>query len=260
MQFERWLGRKVGGILGYTGGASWDDFDGSVPWAIDLWSRIDRPVLWSVPLIPKGATLEAAARGDYDDHYRRAAAHLAAFRPKDRTLYLRTGWEFNGDWMPWSAHGQARAFAGAFRQFARAFRAASRRFFIEWNVNVGDVGMNPEEAYPGDDVIDLVGMDFYWQTKWDPHDPEEAWRNALNRRYGLSWHQSFAKAHGKPTAYSEWGIESDNAAPYLARVKGWFDAHPVLYQTYWNSNSAYPGQLSDGQYPVSGAAYRKLFG
>ncbi|MES2462593.1 MAG: hypothetical protein V4671_18575, partial [Armatimonadota bacterium] len=63
LQFETWLGRKVDGVLGYTGGASWEDFDGSVGWAANLWRGIDRTVFWSVPLIPKGATLAEAARG-----------------------------------------------------------------------------------------------------------------------------------------------------------------------------------------------------
>ncbi len=34
LQFEGWFGRKVDGIPGYTGGASWEDYDGSVPWVI----------------------------------------------------------------------------------------------------------------------------------------------------------------------------------------------------------------------------------
>ncbi|HEY3282604.1 MAG TPA: glycosyl hydrolase [Armatimonadota bacterium] len=260
LQFEQWLGRKVDGVLGYTGGASWADFDGSVPWAAGLWSEIDRRVLWSVPLIPKGASLEEAAAGAYDDHYRKAAQALAGFRKQEKVLYLRTGWEFNGDWMPWTAHGKPKAFAGAFRRFVDCFRAASKRFVVEWNVNVGDVGMNPEDAYPGDDVVDIVGMDVYWQLQWDPKDPVKAWENARDRTYGLKWHQEFAKRHGKPTSYSEWGVSSDDAEPYLKLMQEWLDSHPVIYHTYWNSNADYPGQLSRGQYPKAAMAYKRLFG
>jgi hypothetical protein len=260
LKFERWLGRKVDGILGYTGGANWADFDGSVPWAVGLWGKIDRRVFWSVPLIPKLATLEEAARGDYNDHYHKAAEHLRGFRPRDGKLDIRTGWEFNGDWMPWTAQKNPQAFVGAFRQFVRSFRGVSDRFVFEWNVNVGDVGMNPEDAYPGDEYVDVIGMDFYWQLKWDPKEPEKVWENAVNRRYGLEWHQKFASAHRKPTSYSEWGISADNAALYLEKAKQWFDRHDVLFHTYWNSNADYPGKLSDGQYPAAGVAYRRLFG
>jgi hypothetical protein len=53
---------------------------------------------------------------------------------------------------------------------------------------------------------------------------------------------------------------SDKAGPYIQSAKAWFTAHDVLYQTYWNSNSAFTGQLSNGQYPNAGAAYKAAFG
>jgi hypothetical protein len=259
-QFESWFGRRVDGILGYTGNASWQDYDGSVGWAIGLWGAIDRPVLWSIPLIPNGATLAEAATGAYNDHYRRAAQQLAASRPQDAVIYIRTGWEFNGDWFPWTTHGgRSQAFIGAFRQFVTTFRSVSNRFVFEWNVNVGDVGANPEEAYPGDAYVDLIGMDFYWNTDWDPTDPVQAWDSMVNRKWGLAWHQQFAAAHGKRTTYSEWGIRSSGGAPYITRAKTWFTTHDVVYQTYWNSNNAFPGQLSNGQYGAAGEQYRSSF-
>jgi hypothetical protein len=259
-QFETWLGRPVDGILGYTGNASWQDYDGSVGWAVGLWGALDRRVLWSVPLIPTGASLAEAAAGNYDDHYKKAAQTLSTFRPQESVLYVRTGWEFNGDWFPWAAKGKAQDFAGAFRHFVAAFRSVSSRFRFEWNVNVGDVGMNPEDAYPGDDSVDIVGMDFYWNTQWDPKDPAAAWNSMVTRNWGLQWHQDFAKAHGKPTAYSEWGVMADGAAVYIQNADAWFTAHDVVYQTYWNSDNAFTGKLSSGQYPSTGAAYRAAFG
>jgi hypothetical protein len=110
INFENWLGRNVDGVLGYTGGANWADYDGSVGWAAGLWSQIDRPVFWSVPLIPKGATLAEAATGAYNDHYRKAAQTLVKYRPQDPTLHIRTGWEFNGDWFPLGGEGQGAGF------------------------------------------------------------------------------------------------------------------------------------------------------
>jgi hypothetical protein len=120
--------------------------------------------------------------------------------------------------------------------------------------------MNPEKGYPGDPYVDLIGMDFYWQLKWDPADPLRAWDLVVSRPYGLRWHQEFARAHGKPTTYSEWGISSDNATPYLERAREWFDTHDVVFHTYWNSDAAYPGKLSEKQYPKSAATFRALFG
>jgi len=260
-QFESWLGRPVDGILGYTGNASWSDYDGSVGWAVGLWGGIDRTVFWSVPLIPTGASLADAAKGMFNDHYRKAAMTLSTYRPQDGKLNIRTGWEFNVDWFPWTArNGKAQDFVGAFQQFVMTFRSVSDRFVIEWNVNVGDQGgMNPEDAYPGDAFVDVIGMDFYWNTQWDPKDQDMAWDYMVTRKWGLQWHQDFAANHGKPTSYSEWGINSDGPS-YMAKAKTWFDTHPVLFHTYWNSNSAFSGKLSDGQYPKAGAQYKLQWG
>jgi Glycosyl hydrolase family 26 len=260
IQFETWLGRKVDGILGYTGHANWRDYDGSVGWAAWLWGKIDRRVLWSIPLIPKGASLTEAAAGNYNKHYRRAAEILAKYRPRDPVLYIRTGWEFNGDWFPWSAHGKAEEFKGAFQNFVKEFRSVSPRFRFEWNVNVGDVGMDPTTAYPGDEYVDIIGMNFYWNTSWDPSDPVAAFNDMVNRKWGLKWHQDFAKAHGKPTAYSEWGVMSNDGAAYIELVKEWFGKHDVVYQTYWNSDADFKGMLSKGEYPDTGNAYKASFG
>jgi hypothetical protein len=261
--FEAWLGKPVDGVLGYTGGADWADYDSSVGWAKGFWSPIDRRVFWSVPLIPQGATLEAAANGDYDDHYTQAAESLATFRPNDEVLHVRTGWELNGDWFPWAAEGKESAFIGAFRHFVDAFRAVSPRFVIEWNVNMGNnssTAWDPATAYPGDEYVDIVGMDFYWNTQWDPTDPVQAWNSMRDRPYGLAWHQNFAAEHGKKTSYSEWGVMSNEAGPYIAEAKLWFESHGVVFHTYWDSNSDFSGKLSENQYPDAATAYQAAFG
>ena len=214
----------------------------------------------SVPLIPTGANLANSAAGMYNNHYKKAAQTLSTYRPQESVLYIRTGWEFNGDWFPWTAlNGKAKSFAGAFQHFVTAFRSVSSRFRFEWNVNLGDSGMNPEDAYPGDTSVDIIGMDFYWNLQYDPANPNMAWSSKVSQKYGLEWHQDFAAAHHKPTAYSEWGIMSDKAGPYIQQAKAWFASHDVVYQTYWNSNSAFSGMLSMGQYPKPGAAYKAAF-
>jgi hypothetical protein len=120
--------------------------------------------------------------------------------------------------------------------------------------------MNPETAYPGDDYVDIIGMDMYWNTAWDPQDPEAAWQSMVTRQWGLQWHQDFAAEHDKPTSYSEWGIESDSAAAYILHAQRWFVDHAVLFHDYWNSDSQYDGMLSNAQYPDAAAEYKQLFG
>ena len=120
--------------------------------------------------------------------------------------------------------------------------------------------MNPADAYPGDAYVDFIGMDFYWNTQWDPADPTQAWNQKVSTQYGLQWHQDFARTHGKRTTYSEWGIMSNNGAVYVQKAQAWFQSHDVVFHTYWNSNAAFSGKLSDGQYPTSAAAYKAAFG
>jgi beta-mannanase len=259
-QFENWLGRPVDKITAHTGRANWKDWIDSIRWAVELWSPLNKPICWTIPLFADQGNLHDAASGDYRNFYEQAASILAQSRPSDDVIYVRTGEEFNGNWMPWSAAGHEQDFVKAYRQFVDAFRSVSSRFRFEWNVNVRETRMNPIDAYPGDDHVDVIGMDFYYNTKWNPKDPAKAWDEMVRSQYGLQWLEEFAKAHNIPTAYPEWGVNSDGAGPYIERAAQWFASHNVLYQSVWNSNDDFPGKLTDNQYPRAAAAYVASFG
>jgi hypothetical protein len=259
-RFEQWLGRPVDQVRAHTGRANWKDWVGSIKWSLNLWSPLDKPIAWTIPLFADGGTLQDAASGNYRAYYENAAKILAASRRSDDVIYVRTGEEFNGNWMPWSAIGKEQQFIQAYRQFVEAFRSVSNRFRFEWNVNVRETKMNPADAYPGDDYVDVIGMDFYYNTKWNPADPVVAWDEMVSSQYGLQWLEDFAAVHKKPTAYPEWGVNSDGAGPYIARAAKWFSSHNVLYQSLWNSDADFPGKLTEGQYPQAAAAYIEAFG
>ena len=255
--FEQWFGKPIGGILAYGNhNSNWAAFDSSIPYEVALWSSVDRRVLWSVPLIVVESTLEQAAAGAYNDHYRQAATTINASRTGDTEVYMRTGWEFNGDWFPWAAAGKTAAFIGAYRQFVQTFRSVSSRFKYEWTPNIGDKGMNPADAYPGDDVVDLIGMDLYYNITWDSPDGATAFASKKSEPYGLQWHKDFSATHGKRMTYSEWGINIDSP-DYVQLMHDWFVSTNVVYQTYWNSDSAFRGALS--HYPNAAARYKALF-
>jgi beta-mannanase len=259
-QFEDWLGRPVDQITAHTGRANWKDWITSIRWSIQLWSPLDKPICWTIPLFADEGSLSEAAAGKYQDRYEQAARMLAQTRRSDSVIYVRTGEEFNGNWMPWSAAGHEQDFVKAFQNFVDAFRSVSNRFRFEWNVNVRETRMNPVDAYPGDDYVDVIGMDFYYNTNWNPTNPGKAWDEMVNSQYGLRWLEDFASARKKPTAYPEWGVNSDGAGPYIEKVAQWFSNHNVLYQSVWNSNAAFPGKLSDRQYPEAAFAYIGSFG
>ena len=257
---ERWLGRDLDAFQVFIGAASWADWMGSMPWLANLFRDVDAQPLWSLPLIPRGATLEAAAAGEYDDKYLQMAQQLLAASGDDAQIYVRLGWEFNlRDGFPWAAHNKEDAYVAAFRNVVDAFRSVSNRFVFEWTPNIGDMGMNPETAYPGDSYVDVIGIDFYYNNAWDSKDPKVAWNYFVTEKYGLQWQQDFAAARGKPTAIGEWGLNYDSAE-FVTLAEKWFEDHKLLYQNYWNSNAAFNGKLSDGQYPRAAAAFEQAFG
>ncbi len=261
--YEKWLGQPAGGILGYTGDASWQDFDGGPHWAMSVWAKDGRRVLWSIAFIPKGASLAEAAKGAYNDHWKKMAEQLATWRPSDPVVYIRTGWEFNGDWFQYSSIKDPQDFINAWKQFVSTFRSVSNRFRFDWCPS-GETG-HVEEAYPGDDYVDIIGLDLYDQYRWCKiKDPVERWdKVVMHGDHGLLWHQAFAKAHHKPMSYPEWGACGNDAGddPYFVeQMHKWFIENHVIYASYWDSNSVYFGQLSNNQYPLAAAKYKELFG
>ena len=265
-QYEDWFGKPADAILAYTGDASWEDYEGSVGWAMGLWKPTERRVLWSVSLIPKNATLAEAAKGTYNSHYKKIAEKLANWHPEEPLIYIRTGWEFNGGWFHYKAVGQPQNFIGAWRQFVTTFRSVSPRFRFDWCPAGAELfPMKAQDAYPGDEYVDIIGLDIYDQVKWCKiKDPVERWKKIyLHGNTGLVWHRDFAAKHGKPMSYPEWGFggnEAGDNAFFVEQMHQWFIENHVIYATYWNSNSNYKGHISRDEYPLGGAKYKELFG
>jgi hypothetical protein len=260
--FESFLGRNVDAIHGVVGMANWWDYTQSANWmANDLWKDLDRPVLWSVPLLvwDGNPTLAQAASGQFNNQYESVARSILASRSGDSDpIYIRTGWELNLPGFPWSAIGKEQDFIGAFREFVDSFRDVSGRFKFEWNIN-HSFGPDPMKAYPGDNYVDVMGMDIYYNKGVHGNDAASAWNYALNAPFGLKWFEATADAHGKPTAYSEWGVDSNDGASYIRNMDAWFESHDVVYQSYWNSAPNGIGKLTDWHIPQASNAYRDAF-
>jgi hypothetical protein len=259
VNYDRWAGSPPDNALNYLNNNSWSEFDSSAPWAVGLWQNI--PTIWSVPLTVTGTSLEQVATGDYNSHFVSAAKQLAKSTPsKDGNIYVRVGWEFNGSWMPWSAQGHEAAFIKSFQNLVDSFRSISDKFKFVWDVNQGASTIDPAKAYPGDKYVDVVGMDTYYNTAYNSADPVKAFKDKVSEPYGLQWQQDFAAAHGKPTAISEWGVQTDNAAPYIQAMAKWLSDHNMVYANYWQANAGgFNGKLDNGQYPAVGAAYKSAF-
>lgn len=122
------------------------------------WDTHDEPI----PL----ADINAGKWDAYIDSWGAAAAAL------NLPFMLRWGHEFNGNWYPWSLAkngadtAAAKAYKLAFRRVVTRLRAAGaskiRHVWCFNNANTPNTSWNdPALAYPGDDVVDWIGIDGY---------------------------------------------------------------------------------------------------
>ena len=257
--FESWLDGSTSFIALHTGKANWTDWLNSINTELKYFAPLTstHQLDWTIPMFVDGGTLPAAASGAYNSYYVQAAKALVAGLPNESTIYVRVGEEFNLAGFPWTATNDPQDYVKAYQDFVTAFRSVSSKFKFEWNVNEANTGMNPASAYPGDNYVDIIGMDFYYKAAYDGSDPLKAWNNKVNDTYGLQWLENFATAHGKPTAYSEWGVDSNTAGPYVQKAFQWFASHNVVYDNYWDANQGgFNGQIDNGQYAAAASAFK----
>lgn len=108
--------------------------------------------------------LAQIAGGRYDLYIARWAEAAAHY---DKPLLMRFAHEMNGDWYPWSvrrAGGDPAGYVAAFQRVHRAFGyAGASKVEWVWSPNVVLSGDDRAliESYPGDEFVDLVGLDGY---------------------------------------------------------------------------------------------------
>jgi hypothetical protein len=264
-RFQRWLGHPVGIVLDFLQKDSWSGMIGEASWIADCWKALPRRRLaLGVPMLVDAAepSLADGARGAFDDHFRDLATRLVASGYAD--AFLRIGWEFNGDWYRWSAKDDPANFARFWRRIAIAMRSVpGARFAFDWNPTVADGPV--ESAYPGDDVVDVIGLDVYNQSWPVIADPAARWESLLHHRAGLIWHRDFAAAHRKPRSFPEWGTGTradghggGDDPDFIRNMLAWMrSGGPVAYACYWNYRAPdYDAMLSGGTRPRAAAALR----
>jgi hypothetical protein len=198
------------------------------------------------------AKLASIAAGGADDAYRYVADTLVAAGYRDAVI--RIGWEFDGDWMAWSADNDPTAYKAAFRRVHDIFHAASTAFVFDWCGAAGyarpaSAGATWHGAadwsnyYPGDDVVDTIGLDVYDEGNagynaamgtWT--NPQNAWASLVP---SLQVQLAFALAHGKQVSFPEWGLWGGPAQS--AQVHGGGD-DPTFVQGMFDWMSSLPAQ------------------
>jgi|GEM_PF-4615622 len=263
--YENWIGRSADYVWVNVDNRSWAQELNGLEWQLlhEL-GTLPNHLVWTIPIVVQGANYAAAASGAYNANYSAMAQMLKKYLGTEREIIIRPANEFNGNWFPYSvAPGQEANFVAAWHNYVDVFRAAGLNVKFEWNVSIGwDQGVNLAAAYPGDGYVDYIGADFYYLSRSYGQDPNKAWSTIVNHKVGLQWLENFAAAHGKQTAYSEWGVDTNNAGPFIAKAADWFATHDVAYQIYWDSNvdSGAQTRLDNNQYPAAASAYLAAFG
>ena len=146
----------------------------------------------------------------------------------------------------------------------------------------------PWLAYPGDEYVDVIAVDLYdqdwagypsgWQTNLTQAQIEAVWQSQWVKyrdgQYGLNDFLTFAIAHGKPLAVSEWGLKDmddhgggDNTV-YVQSMYDWLTnatTYPhILYQAWYDEEtstlSRAPLNPGNTNFPNAAALYTQLFG
>ena len=259
--WEKWLNQTPSSVLGvdFYAQSTWEDFS-KLSWVPGIWNKLNpaRNVVWSVPLTVKGTRLADVAGGLHDSEFEAAARAIADAQPR---AVIRLGWEMNIADSAWFAKGQEADYISAFRRVVGIFRRYSDGFKYDWCPGWGPQDLDADLVYPGDDVVDYIGLDVYdfkfggsAQERWDTH--------YLKAPFGLQWHRDFAIRHGKRLSYPEWGVGQFGDNPFFVQqMHDWFLANKdsIAYAAYFNVDGLWPTQIDNGRFPNSQELFRKLF-
>ena len=280
--YEAWLGRPVDYVVEFAGRDTWSDIAEPRQFFAD-WRDTRYRMVFSLPMLPEdpSASIAQGAAGAYDGYYRTLAAGFVRSGMADTVF--RVGWEFNLEGSRWSTPDAA-AFRAYWRRIVTAMRTApGQHFAFDWNPNNGRAKYDAAEYYPGDDVVDYVGVDAYddsWASGTYPYPGhcDAACRSQRQRRAwdvavfgghrGLQFWARFARHHGKPMSLPEWGLwdrkdrHGGQADPvYLRRMSAFIKnrANGVGYFAYFEFDAPDGRHTLRTAYPGTGDLYRQAF-
>lgn len=218
-----------------------------------------------------GETLARAATGGDVESWKTCGEQLLQSGLNSTTTILRVGHEFNGSWAPWSTHGDdprlIRQFIAAYRHAVRAIRVHAPLVRFDLCFAGGVAGTDIEAHYPGDDVVDIIGMDYY--------DGDSSGHTATSvvdfiqsqQGCGFAEIAAAANAHGKLFALDEWALSGSQIShdnPLF--VQQVFDTLAELNQRYPDivSHETFFDDVNTGTFgwkdnPESAALYDRLW-
>ncbi|MEU8674794.1 glycosyl hydrolase [Streptomyces sp. NPDC048560] len=264
-ELSRWLGgAELRAGHSYLPGDLWSNIEGKPDflrsWATWRNADEDRMFVLNVPMLERNEEgvgdaevrrlLRAGAAGDYDHHFRRLAERLVQLSIPDTVIVL--GWEMNGITYTHRCGPDPTAWKAYWNRIVTTMRAVpGQKFRFDFAPSRGTDAVPWTRCYPGDDVVDIIGMDTYDQP------PGRSFEEQVNGPYGLQKHVDFAAEHDKPISFPEWGLfrNGDNSV-YMRRMLEWIEKHDPVYQTITDYCPHGVWQCSEN--PQSSRTYRSM--
>jgi hypothetical protein len=246
--FCKWRGRSCGVAHVYTDRKSWQAMT-HAGWMFDNMVGFRGQLIVSQGLVPDGhkADLPACARGEHDQDFR-DFGDMMVLKGRGDSI-VRLGWEFNGDFMEW-AGTDPEIWKQCYRRAAQAIRSTAPRVTLDWTINAHGTPSKicngvSTNCYPGDDVVDIVGVDNY--DMYPSARSAAEFDKIAAAPDGLTWTFQFAKRHGKKFSVGEWGVapgasgnSSGENPEFIRWMHSWFANHAddLVYEAYFNSCEA----------------------
>lgn len=209
--------------------------------------------------------------GKFDGYFKDIGKALKSHGLGD--AIIRLGWEANGSGFPWFAGKQPDAYKSCFKRQVKNLKSQAPGLKIEWTMRKDSgLGYSVEKIYPGNDVVDIVGVLYY--DRWPNVHTESEWKASINEKKnggpkGLATYLQFAKSHGKKLAVPEWAIsdghndKSSKDNPFFIEKMFQFfkaNAGSIAYETYFNCDPASAYKIYPSHYnPKASAKYQQLW-
>ncbi|GGN06933.1 hypothetical protein FHR83_002370 [Actinoplanes campanulatus] len=226
----------------YTDRTSYDSMTSGSGWTFEYFADFDGVLVISQALVPdRGENLAAdCAAGKHDQNWRDFGALMVRHGRGDSIV--RLGWEMNEPTMAWRGLN-ATDYIACYRKAAGALRSANPQVVLDWTINAHNTpadlcGGLSTNCYPGDEYVDIIGIDNYDHHPWSPTKAD--FDRTAAAPEGLNWLFDFAREHGKLFSVGEWGVmptaDAGKDNPEFIRwMHAWFAEHaPYLaYEAYF---------------------------
>jgi hypothetical protein len=263
---------------------TWANMVKSAGW-IKKYAAAPGPVVIGIGMLPethRGQHAQCAA-GAFDSYITEIGNRLVSAGGGDSVL--RLGWEANrmGSF-PWAVTGDGSSYKACFRRWVQKLRAVpGQAFTIDWNMGAkGTFPYHVDQMYPGNDVVDIIGVQIY--DRCPPVTNETEWNarfvstvKGTGSPFGLGAWFAYAESKGKRLSLPEWGIGGlrsictkpgfDN--PFFIKKMYEFlqaNASKIAYEAYFSGHDNSDG--SNGSHklapshwnPNAASMYRALWG